>query len=70
MNYQTLEDIKNDAAYVEGFNRAEKLAAKKYEKLFNASKAWFEIYESAFGTPDENSTPEYWTLRKLLKLPD
>ena len=68
MNTQTFHEVISDESYNEGFDRAEKIAAKKYEKLFNASKAWMEIYESAFGTPDENCTPEYWTLRKLLKL--
>ncbi len=68
MNTLSFEDIKSDESYNKGFDRAEKIAAKKYEKLFNASKSWMEIYESAFGTPDENCTPEYWELRKLLKL--
>ncbi len=69
MNYQNFTEIKSDQAYSDGFDTAKRIADKKYQKLFEAAASWMHIYESAFGTPDENTTPEYWRLRKLLKMP-
>lgn len=68
MTTQSYEEVLQDESYNEGFDKAAKQAEKKYNKLFEASKAWFLIYESAFGVPDENDNYEYWQLRKLLKI--
>jgi len=69
MTTLSFHDIQLDEEYNKGYDAGVKSFKKEYEKLFNASKSWLHIYESAFGTPDENSTPEYWRLRKLLKMP-
>lgn len=65
----TFTEIVSDEIYSKGFDAGKKAAQKKYNKLFNASLAWLHIYESAYGTPDENQCPEYWELRKLLNMP-
>ena len=69
MNSLSYEEIIKDEAYSKGYLKAKKQAEIKYNKLFEASKAWFHIYESTFGTPDEEGNQEFWTLRKLLKMP-
>lgn len=67
MTTQSFEDIISDENYCKGFVAATKKAEKKYSKLLEASKAWFNVYEVAFGAPEEDGTPEYWELKKLLK---
>ncbi len=67
----TYAEIKADENYMQGYNRAMKIAQKKYDKLFEAAKYFFVMYESSFGEPDETIKDNdfYFELRKLLKLP-
>lgn len=70
MNNLSYTDIIADENYNKGYKEGQKAMIKKYENLFYASLAWFHIYESAFGVPDKDGNPEYWKLRKLLKMPE
>jgi hypothetical protein len=64
----THHEIITDYAYNEGFAKGVKSMQRKFDKLKEDAKYFFQMYESSYGEPDE-SIPDnayYFKLRKKL----